>query len=135
MTCKAILRPSEYMFGQLGVMYGERGKPASGSILGVLDDLVKVDGLSQTLTVAIAENTSDDGRVDFTEVGAAVMKSMLSTMTLVGESGAAAADMKAADVLGRLIYEAIEKTQAGNGLTDMRKVAVYILRVVKEARI
>jgi hypothetical protein len=137
------------MRGRLGIMYPERVAPRSGSIAGVFDDLVKVDALASLITNAINACRTTDGRADEQDVGAYVIRALIDEagagrpkLSVVGgpltpaESAnveAQIVDMMAARALGRLITEAIEKTQEPNGLTDTRKVAVYVHRAMKEA--
>jgi hypothetical protein len=130
-------------------MYPEGGMPKSKSVKGLMDDLVKVDALAIVLTEAIQACQKVGGGVDPKDVGAFVLRCMLSTgaarprLSLAmsplspreqDNVEAAAVDMMAAEALGKLITRAIEKTQEKNGLTHMQKVAVYVLRAMKEAR-
>jgi hypothetical protein len=123
----------------MSFMYPNLGAPESGSIHGVLDDLVKVDGFASVLTEAFEAKLGQE------ETGVYVLKCMLqdggamrprlSSAAERTEFEAMVVDMMAAAALGRLITEAIEMTQASDGLTDTRKVAVYILRTMKESRL
>jgi hypothetical protein len=130
------------------MMYGKRGLPESGKIAGIFSDIEKVDAVAIVLTNAIQQCQTSDGRLDEEDLGGFVLRCMayaggdtakfslsgdFLTVKESAEFKARVADMLAAKALGKLIIEAIENTQESNGFTDTKKVAVYLLRKVKEA--
>lgn len=149
MSCVA--RPSAALIGRLGIMYPERGLPESGTIVGILDDIVAVDALGAILTEGFKLYTKADGSCDERDIGAYVVGCMIKDgnalrpkLSLVGgpmtpkdsaNVEAAAVDMMAAAAMGRLIIRAVNETQEkGTGLTHMQKVAVFIFRTINEAK-
>jgi hypothetical protein len=141
---QCLLRPTRALLSRNEVMYPEGGMPKSREVRGIFDDIVKVDAFADMLTRAIKACQTKDGRIDPTDVGAFVARCMIREGGALGPSlqlvGAAPSDEDVAvetvaPALGRLITKGIEKTQARDGLTDTRKVAVFVLRSMKEARL
>lgn len=136
---RVVARPSAALLSRTSIMYPERGVPRSKRIAGILDDIVAVDALAFCLTEAFEK------KMDQRETGAHVIRCMIQDGGAVRPRlggppidpnvEAMAVDMAAADALGRLVFEAIDKTQEkGTGLTDTRKVAVFVFRAINGIR-
>lgn len=121
----ALVRPTETLRERIRFTYHDHQRKAPG-VLGVLDDVDKVDRLAQTIRYAIAKHTKGSS-CDSGAVARDVVEALLRTNGSV--IGTSAVDELATRAMEALLIEAIEKTQRkGDGFTDMRKVAVFVFR-------